>query len=99
MKHGGVVYILANQHHTVYYVGVTSDLVSRMIEHREKHFPKSFTAKYNIDKLLYYEVLASIEEAIDREKQVKKYSRMKKVGLIELMNPEWRDLFEDIKDW
>jgi putative endonuclease len=99
MKHGGVVYILTNNHHTVYYTGVTADLLSRIIEHRGKHYPNSFTARYNIFKLLYFEVYGSIEEAIDREKQVKKYSRNKKLGLIQSSNPDLRDLLEDIKNW
>ena len=55
MKHGGVVYILTNNYHTVYYTGVTADLLPRIIEHREKHYPKSFTARYNIFKLVYFE--------------------------------------------
>lgn len=99
MQHGGVVYILTNKHHTVLYTGVTSDLLSRMIEHREKHYPSSFTARYNISKLVYFEVIGSIEEAIGREKQVKKYSRKKKIELIEKINPEWRDMYEDILNW
>ena len=99
MQHGGVVYILPNKHHTVLYTGVTSDLLSRMIEHREKHYPSSFTARYNITKLVYFEVMASIEEAIGREKQVKKYSRKKKIELIEKINPEWRDLYDENKHW
>jgi len=99
MKHGGSVYILTNRHHTVYYTGVTADLVSRILEHRDKRFPNSFTSRYNINKLVYFEVFFRIEEAIDREKQIKKYSRAKKIALIEKMNPEWKDLFEEIKDW
>ncbi len=99
MKHGGSTYILTNRHHTVYYTGVTADLQSRILEHRNKLFPKSFTARYNIDKLVYVEVFFRIEEAIDREKQIKKYSRAKKIALIEKMNPEWKDLFEEIKEW
>jgi putative endonuclease len=99
MKHGGLVYILTNAHHTVFYTGVTADPYSRIREHRLKVYPKSFTARYNIFELLYYEVYPRIEEAIDREKQIKKYSRKKKLELIVRMNPDWRDLFEDIKDW
>jgi putative endonuclease len=99
MKHGGLVYILTNAHHTVFYTGVTADPSSRIREHRMKFFPKSFTTRYNISKLVYYEVYPRIEEAIDREKQIKKYSRKKKFELILKMNSEWRDLFEDINDW
>jgi putative endonuclease len=99
MKHGGVVYILTNRHHTVYYTGVTSDLLSRVMEHRDKYYPNGFTARYNIFKLIYFEVLPSIEEAIAREKQIKKYSRSKKLALVHKVNPEMKDLFESIKDW
>ena len=67
MKKGGVVYIVTNKHHTVFYTGVTSDLPSRIMQHRDKKFPASFTAKYNIYKLAYYESLSTIAEAISRE--------------------------------
>jgi len=90
---------LTNKHHTVFYTGVTSDLYARIIQHREKIYPKSFTARYNIYKLLYYESFFSIEEAIDREKQIKKYSRSKKKALVEKINPDWKDLFEELSKW
>ena len=99
MKRGGSIYIITNQHNTTLYTGVGSDLVSRIIEHKTKHFPSSFSAKYNLDKLVYYENFHSIEEAIRREKQIKAGSRARKITLIESLNPEWKDLFEDIKDW
>ncbi len=99
MVHGGCVYIMVNNHHTVFYTGVSSDLFSRVTEHKEKIYPKSFTAKYNITKLVYYESFYLIEEAIVREKQVKVYSRAKKIALIEKQNPEWKDLYEEIKKW
>lgn len=99
MERGGAVYIMTNKHHTVFYTGVTSDLLSRVIQHKTKHYSKSFTARYNADKLVYYESLATIEEAISREKQVKKYRREKKINLIEAINPNWKDLYEGIKDW
>lgn len=91
--------MMTNVHHTMFYTGVTSDLFSRVTDHRDKVYSSSFTNKYNIVKLLYYESFYSIEEAIEREKQVKKYSRVKKVELIVKQNPEWRDLYEDIKYW
>jgi putative endonuclease len=97
--YGGAIYILVNAHHTVFYTGVTADLVTRITEHREKQNLVSFTAKYNVTKLVYYERFHSIEEAIAREKQVKKYSRFKKVQLIVKLNTEWKDLYEDIKYW
>jgi putative endonuclease len=99
MTRGGTVYIMTNKSFTVYYVGVTSDLLSRVMQHKEKKFPHSFTAQYNADILVYYEAYSGIKEAITREKQLKKYSRMKKRTLINKMNPEWKDLFEEIKGW
>lgn len=94
---GGCVYILTNKYHTVYYVGVTSSLHSRTTQHREKFFPKSFSAKYNVCKLVYYEWFDGIEDAIFREKQIKKYSRIKKVALILKFNPQWKDLYDDVR--
>lgn len=99
MVHGGCVYILVNDRHTVFYVGVTSDLYARVTEHREKVYPRSFTTKYNVSKLVYYEPFYSIEEAIDREKQIKTYSRIKKIELIIAFNPGWNDLYETVKYW
>ncbi|NQT25852.1 GIY-YIG nuclease family protein [candidate division KSB1 bacterium] len=91
------VYILTNRHNTVLYTGVTGDLPRRVWEHKEK-IVKSFTSRYNVDKLVYYEVFEDAYEAISREKQIKAGSRIKKIDLIEKMNPEWRDLWEDILD-
>ena len=99
MSKGGDVYILTNKHNTVLYTGVSSDLISRLMEHRDKIYPKSFTARYNVHKLVYYRFFDSIEAAIDEEKRIKAGSRRKKIDLINSMNPEWRDLFEDIRDW
>src|SRR5688572_15399483 len=99
MVKGGCIYILANRHHTTLYTGVTEDLYSRIVEHRTKKYPKSFSAKYNLNKLVYYETFHSIEEAIAREKQIKAGSRSKKINLIESTNPAWNDLFEEIKQW
>ena len=96
MERGGAVYIMTNAHHTVFYTGVTSNLYARIVEHRDKVFPDSFTSRYNINKLVYYELFHSIEEAILREKQVKKYRREKKLQLIESVNADWRDLFEKV---
>ncbi|WP_424964144.1 GIY-YIG nuclease family protein [Ekhidna sp.] len=99
MERGGVVYILTNRSNTTLYVGATSDLYPRIVEHREKKYPGSFTARYNISKLVYYEALPTITEAIDREKQLKGGSRKKKEDLINSVNPKWRDLFDDISRW
>ncbi len=96
MKHGGAVYILTNKNHTTLYVGVTSDLDVRLEEHQSKKYANSFTARYNLDKLVYYEVFHRIEEAILREKQIKGGSRKKKEELIRSINPDWQDLREQL---
>ena len=93
---GAFVYILTNNHHTTLYVGVTSDLYVRTEEHKEKIFPKSFTARYNLSKLVYYEIRDNIIEAIEREKQLKAGSRKKKEALINKANPAWSDLFNQL---
>ncbi len=99
MEKGGCVYIVTNTHHTTLYIGVTIDLYSRIVEHREKVFPKSFTARYNLTKLVYYETFHTIEEAIVREKQLKGGSRKMKEKLIDEFNSEWKDLFDVVKYW
>ena len=96
MQYGGTVYILTNTHNTVLYIGVTSDLFKRIPEHRDKVYPASFTSKYNCTKLVYYETFGRIEEAIAREKQLKKWNRAWKEELILKMNPEWKDLFDGL---
>lgn len=93
------MYIVTNYHHTTLYTGVTADLVARIKEHRSKKYPESFSAKYNLNTLVWYEALPTIEEAITREKQLKAGSRKNKEALINTMNPSWQDLFEQIKDW
>ena len=89
----GFIYILTNTNNTVLYVGVTSGLLKRLTEHKDKLFPNSFAGRYNCEKLVYYEEFNSIEEAIFREKQLKGGSRQKKIDLITDFNPEWNDLF------
>ena len=69
------------------------------MEHKEKFYPQSFTARYNCNKLVYYQFYESIEAAIEREKHIKGKSRAFKLDLINKQNPEWKDLWEDIKDW
>ena len=91
----GYFYILTNRNNSVLYAGVTSNLRDRMVKHKTKRYPDSFTARYNVDRLVYYEVYDSIGEAIAREKQVKAGSRKKKVKLIEGVNPEWEELRMD----
>ena len=93
----GFVYILTNKHNTTLYVGVSSDIVSRVEQHKQSYNPTSFTAKYNLNKLVYYEAFQMIGDAIGREKQLKSGSRAKKVALINSINPEWLDLFDRVK--
>ena len=88
------VYIITNQNHTVLYTGFSDDLERRMFEHKNKVYP-GFTKKYNCNKLLYYEVINDKEEALHREKQIKRYKKDWKHNLINTMNPAWRDLYED----
>ena len=83
---------MANKNNSVLYTGVTSDLEKRVIQHKTKKHHKSFSAKYNICKLVYYEERETIGEAIKREKQIKAGSRNKKIDLINSINPEWKDL-------
>lgn len=89
------VYLLANKHNNVLYTGVTNDLIRRVYEHKNK-LVSGFTQKYNVDRLVYYEVCGSIIVAIGREKQIKGWSRKKKHGLINTLNPEWDDLYQSI---
>lgn len=96
MQRGGFTYIMTNKNNTTLYTGVTSDLVSRNVDHKTGKYPKSFTKKYNLHKLVYFEVFRRIEEAIAREKQIKGMSRAKKEQLINSMNPEWNDLTDQI---
>ncbi len=88
------VYIMTNSRNTVLYVGVTNDLIRRAYEHKEK-LADGFTRKYNIVKLVYYEAFEDIENAILREKQIKAGSRQRKIQLIDSINREWRDLYNE----
>jgi len=90
--------MLSNKNNKVIYTGVTSNLHIRIYEHKESLYPRSFTSRYNVNKLVYYEGFHSIEEAIYREKQIKGGSRINKIQLIERMNPNWNDLFNKIPD-
>ncbi|SMO48749.1 GIY-YIG nuclease family protein [Flavobacterium nitrogenifigens] len=80
------------------YVGVTSNLPKRILEHKNKKYPKSFSAKYNLNILVYYEQFQWIEDAIAREKQIKAGSREAKNNLIRSINPKWEDLFDEIEN-
>lgn len=85
------VYILASDKNGTLYVGVTSDLITRVNQHRSSE-NKGFTAKYNVKKLVYYEIHEYVYNAIEREKQIKRWLRRWKIALIEKSNPEWNDL-------
>lgn len=94
----GFVYIITNKYQTVVYVGLTSNLPQRILEHKNKKYPKSFSARYDVNLLVYYEQFQWIEDAIAREKQIKSGSRAAKNKLIRSINPTWKDLFDEIKD-
>ncbi|MGB8600129.1 MAG: GIY-YIG nuclease family protein [Burkholderiales bacterium] len=89
------VYILASDRNGTLYIGVTSDLVKRVWEHKQDLVP-GFTQKYGVYRLVYFEVAETMHAAITREKQIKKWNREWKLKLIETRNTQWRDLFEDI---
>lgn len=86
------VYIISNDKNGTLYIGVTNNLHRRIYEHKNKLI-KGFSSKYSLDKLVYYEIFDSVENAILREKRLKKYRRLNKVILIEKNNPEWEDLY------
>jgi putative endonuclease len=90
------IYILTNANNTVLYTGVTNDLERRCYEHKQK-LVKGFSQRYNVDKLVYFEKFDQIDLAIFREKQIKGYSKAKKIELINKLNPEWRELSPDGK--
>ncbi len=92
-EHRYAVYIMASRSH-VFYVGVTNDIVRRVREHKERAC-KGFTARYNIDRLVWYKIYGDIRDAIAREKQIKPWRREKKIRLIESLNPTWQDLSEE----
>ncbi len=96
MQRGGWVYIMTNRRNGTLYVGVTADLVARVFDHKPKTDPASFTARYGLGKLVYFEGFDFIQEAIEREKQLKAGSRVKKITLIEALNPEWKDLYDAV---
>lgn len=90
------VYILTNKYCTVLYTGVTRDLIRRVYEHKN-HFDKdSFTSKYNVTKLVYFEETNDVRSAIEREKQIKNWSRKRKTDLIFEKNPHWVDLYNSL---
>ncbi len=90
------VYILANSTNVTIYTGVTNDLVRRVYEHKHDFDPNSFSARYRVHKLVYYEATGDVNSAIAREKQIKGWRRSKKNELITRMNPQWVDLYDSI---
>ena len=90
------VYILSNVTNTTIYVGITKDLVRRVYEHRHKIDPQSFTARYDVHKLVYFECTGDVRAAIEREKQIKGWNRARKNKLVETRNPQWEDMYHSI---
>ncbi|MFN3752990.1 GIY-YIG nuclease family protein [Flavobacterium sp.] len=89
------LYILASKKNGTLYIGVTNNIERRIEEHKNKLNPNCFTAKYNVNLLVYYETFQYINDAIDREKQLKKWNRQWKINLIEEENKDWKDLSEN----
>ena len=96
MERGGCVYIMTNVFNNIYYTGVTSDLRSRIWEHKNDINPKSFTSKYKCYKLVYFQFFPNIEEAIGEEKRIKGGNRKQKIKFINELNPTWLDLFDTL---
>jgi len=94
----GFIYIVTNKNNTTLYIGVTSNLPKRILEHKEKRYENSFSARYNLNKLVYFEQFQMIGDAIGREKQLKGGNRATKLNLINNFNPEWKDLYQEILD-
>ena len=90
------MYILTNKYCTVLYTGVTNDLVRRVYEHKNHLVKDSFTSKYKVDRLVYFEETTDVKTAIEREKQIKSWNRDRKTSLIMSKNPKWTDLYPQI---
>ena len=90
------VYIMTNKHNTVLYTGMTNDLTRRIYEHKNHMDKSSFTAQYNVEKLVFFEETTDVRAAIEREKQIKSWNRRRKLDLIEKQNPEWVDIYESL---
>ncbi len=99
MERGGYVYIITNKARNVIYIGVTSQLRERIYEHKNHIYKNSFSHRYNLEYIIYYETFFSIEEAIEREKQLKKFRREKKEAIINSINPNWIDLWNEIQEF
>jgi putative endonuclease len=92
----GYVYIMTNKNNTVLYTGVTSNLEQRLHQCKIRYVKNSFTSRYNVNKLVYLEIFESIEQATQRERQIKNLLRRKKIALINVENPQWKDLSREI---
>lgn len=97
MTNGGYIYIITNKNKTTLYVGVTSNLIQRIYQHKTGKYKNSFSHRYNLHYLVYFEKFDSIVEAIHREKQLKAGNRKRKLDLINNSNPEWVDLFDTLQ--
>ena len=89
------VYILASRRNGTLYIGITNDLVRRVYEHKNDLVP-GFTSKYGVHQLVYHECFEEVDQAIEREKRLKKWKRKWKLELIEKVNPEWKDLYDEL---
>lgn len=89
------IYIMTNKTNSVLYTGVTNDLKKRVYQHREK-LTEGFTKKYNVNKLVYFEIFKDVRSAISREKQIKGGPRQKKIDLIQSLNPDWNELYLEL---
>ncbi|MBC6111470.1 GIY-YIG nuclease family protein [Pedobacter fastidiosus] len=96
MERGGCVYIMTNSFNTIFYTGVTSELESRIWQHKNNEYPKSFTSKYKCFKLVYFMFFPTIEDAIAEEKRIKGGNRQQKIDLIIRLNPSWKDLYDEL---
>lgn len=95
MNKKGYVYLLASKFNGTLYIGVTSDLVGRVYEHK-MHLMKGFTQQYNVTRLVWFEEFDRVTDAIYREKQIKKWNREWKISLIKKQNPSWKDLYNEL---
>lgn len=89
------IYILANRMHGTIYTGVTSNLIQRIYQHKHA-ITQGFSSHYDCKRLVYFELHATMEDAITREKQIKSWNRVKKIQLIESMNPQWEELYDGL---
>jgi putative endonuclease len=97
MERQACVYVLASKRNGTLYVGVTSNLIKRVWEHKH-HFAAGFTQKYSVDRLVWYELHETMASAISREKAIKNWKRSWKIRIIEAVNPEWRELYHELVD-